>query len=112
MILHNFTQWLVANTFPRDAPASQPKGWIQGNLRIGLVLEVTTSFQHFKYGIEIRIESVNKTILILDSEFPMEQSIMWSIVLFNDFLEVILLILYYRTMWEAHSIFTQLSAMY
>ena len=47
-------------TLPRDDPASQPKGWIQGNMRIGLVLEVTTSFQHFKYGIEIRIESVNK----------------------------------------------------
>ena len=47
-------------TLPRDDPASQPKGWIQGDMRIGLVLEVTTSFQHFKYGIEIRIESVNK----------------------------------------------------
>ena len=47
-------------TLPRDDPASQPKGWIQGNMRIGLVLEVTTSFQHFKYGIEIRIESVNQ----------------------------------------------------
>ena len=47
-------------TLPRDDQASQPKGWIQGNMRIGLVLEVTTSFQHFKYGIEIRIESVNK----------------------------------------------------
>ena len=45
---------------PRDDSASQPKGWIQGNMRIGLVLEVTTSFQHFKYGIEIRIESVNQ----------------------------------------------------
>ena len=45
---------------PRDDPASQPKGWIQGNMRIGPVLEVTTSFQHFKYGIEIRIESVNQ----------------------------------------------------
>ena len=29
-------------------------------MRIGLVLEVTTSFQHFKYGVEIRIESVNQ----------------------------------------------------
>ena len=48
------------NTLPRDDPASQPKGWIQGNMRIGPVLEVTTSFQHFKCGIEIRIESVNK----------------------------------------------------
>ena len=47
-------------TLPRDDKASQPKGWIRGNMRIGLVLEVTTSFQHFKYGIEIRIESVNK----------------------------------------------------
>ena len=47
-------------TLPRDDPVSLPKGWIQGNLRIGLVLEVTTSFQHFKYGIEIRIESVNQ----------------------------------------------------
>ena len=44
-------------TLPRDDQASQPKGWIQGNMRIGPVLEVTTSFQHFKYGIEIRIES-------------------------------------------------------
>ena len=47
-------------TLPRDDPASQPKGWIQGNMRIALVLEVTTSFQHFKYGIEIRIKSVNQ----------------------------------------------------
>ena len=39
-------------TLPRDDPASQPKGWIQGNMRIGLVLEVTTSFQQFQYGIE------------------------------------------------------------
>ena len=31
-------------TLPRDDPASQPKGWIQGNMRIGPVLEVTTSF--------------------------------------------------------------------
>ena len=47
-------------TLPRDNPASQPKGWIQGNMRIGPVLEVTTCFQHFKYGIEIRIEFMNK----------------------------------------------------
>ena len=43
---------------PRDDPASQPKGWIQGNIRIGTVLEVTTSFQNYKFGIEIRIWSV------------------------------------------------------
>ena len=40
-------------TLPRDDPASEAKGWIQGNMRIGLVFEVTTSCQHFKYGIEI-----------------------------------------------------------
>ena len=47
-------------TLPRDDPTSQAKGWIQGNMRIGPVLEVTTSFQHFKYGIEIRSWSVNQ----------------------------------------------------
>ena len=29
-------------------------------MRLGPVLEVTTSFQHFKYGLEVRIESVNE----------------------------------------------------
>ena len=47
-------------TFPRDDPASQPKGWIQGNMRIGPVLEVITSFQYGKHGIEIRIWSVGQ----------------------------------------------------
>ena len=47
-------------TLPRDDPSSQAKGWIQGNMRIGPVLEVTTSFQNFKYGLEIRIWSVNQ----------------------------------------------------
>ena len=47
-------------TLPRDDPSSQPKGCIQGDMRIGLVLEVTTSFKNFKYGIEIRIWSVGQ----------------------------------------------------
>ena len=47
-------------TLPRDDKASQPKGWIRGNMRIGSVLEITTSFQHFKYGIEIRKKSMNQ----------------------------------------------------
>ena len=47
-------------TLPRDDPASQPKGWIQGNMRIGPVLEVTTSFQNYKHGIEIRIWSMGQ----------------------------------------------------
>ena len=48
------------HTLPRDDPSSQTKEWIQGNMRIGPVLEVTTSFQNFKCGIEIRIEFVNQ----------------------------------------------------
>ena len=32
-------------TLPRDDSASQPRGWIQGNMRIGPVLEVTTSLK-------------------------------------------------------------------
>ena len=47
-------------TLPRDDPASEPKGWIRGNMRIGPVLEVTTGFQHFKFGVEVRIQSVNE----------------------------------------------------
>ena len=47
-------------TLPRDDQASQPKGWIQGNMSIGPVLEVTTSFQNGKHGIEIRIWSVGQ----------------------------------------------------
>ena len=46
-------------TLPRDDPASQPRGWIQGDMRIGPVLEVTTSYMHGKHGIEVRILSVN-----------------------------------------------------
>ena len=41
-------------TLPRDDPASQSKGWVQGNMRIGLVLEVTTSFQHL--NMEMKFE--------------------------------------------------------
>ena len=45
---------------PRDEKSSDPKGWIRGNTKIGPVLEVTTSYLQGKYGVEIRIESVNK----------------------------------------------------
>ena len=45
---------------PRDEKLTDPKGWIRGNTQIGPVLEVTTSYLQGKYGVEIRIESVNK----------------------------------------------------
>ena len=47
-------------TLPRDEKSTGPKGWIRGNTKIGPVLEVTTSNLQGKYGVEIRIESVNK----------------------------------------------------
>ena len=48
------------STLPREEGASQPKGWIQGNTKIGPVLEVATSYLHGKYGFEIRIWSMNR----------------------------------------------------
>ena len=47
-------------TLPRDDPASEAKGWIRGNTRIGPILEVTTIFQHFQFGVEVRIQSVKE----------------------------------------------------
>ena len=47
-------------TLPREDSISQPKGWIQGNTKIGPVLEVTTSYLHGKHGVEIRIMSLSK----------------------------------------------------
>ena len=47
-------------TLPRSDESSQPKAWIQGNTRIGPVLEVTTSCLHGKHGIEIRIWSLSE----------------------------------------------------
>ena len=47
-------------TLPRDDDASQPRGWIQGNTKIGPVMEVTTSYLHGKHGVEIRIMSLSR----------------------------------------------------
>ena len=46
-------------TLPREDGSSQPRGWIQGNTKIGPVLEVTTSCLHGKHGVEIRIWSLS-----------------------------------------------------
>ena len=47
-------------TLPRDDESSQQRGWIQGNTRIGSVLEVTTSYMYGKHEIEIRIWSLSQ----------------------------------------------------
>ena len=47
-------------TLPRNDGSSQPKGWIQGNTKIGPVLEVTTSCLYGEHGVEIRIWYVSE----------------------------------------------------
>ena len=47
-------------TLRRDEKSFDPKGWIRRNTKFGRVLEVTTSNLQDKYGVEIRIESVNE----------------------------------------------------
>ena len=47
-------------TLPRKDGSSQPRGWIQGETKIGPVLEVMTSCLYGKHGIEIRIWSLSK----------------------------------------------------
>ena len=47
-------------TLPRSDESSKPKGWIQGNTRIGPVLEITTSYLYGKHRIRIRICSLSK----------------------------------------------------
>ena len=46
-------------TLPREDGSSQPRGWIQGNTKIGPVLEVTTSCLYGKHGVGMRILSLN-----------------------------------------------------
>ena len=60
-------------TLPREDGSSQPRGWIQGNAKIGPVLEVTTSCLHGKHGVEIRIWSLSGDKLTPGLEFLMDQ---------------------------------------
>ena len=47
-------------TLPRNDESADAKGWIRGNTKIGPELEVATRCLHGKYGVEIRISSVNR----------------------------------------------------
>ena len=58
-------------TLPRDEEASQPKGWIQGNTKIGPALEIPTWCSGFCLWTE--------TILTPGSEFLMDQISLWWI---------------------------------
>ena len=61
-------------TLPRDEGASEPKGWIRGNTKIGPVLGVATCRLQGNYGVEIRILCLKKTILTPGSKFLMDQT--------------------------------------
>ena len=55
------TSWLVVKTlFQERKEHHNQKDGLQGNTKIGPVLEVATSYLHGKYGVEIRIMSLNK----------------------------------------------------
>ena len=60
-------------TLPREESTSQPKGWFQGNTKIGPVLEVTTSYLHGKHGVEIRIMSQSRDKTNSGSGFLVDQ---------------------------------------
>ena len=59
---HNLQNWCrVVSTFCQGVKVYlNQKVGLEGTLRIGPVLEVTTSYLQGKYAVEIRIESVNK----------------------------------------------------
>ena len=46
---------MTKDTAEFSQAASQPKGWIQWNTKIGPVLEVATSHLHGEHGIDVRI---------------------------------------------------------
>ena len=97
-------------TLPRSDGSSRPKGWIQGNTKIGLVLEVTTSCLYGKHGIEIRIWSLSADIVGKhawqqeeeqkedSSSVLMIQEQLFISELFKDIQDAILLILHCKTM--------------
>ena len=67
---HNFMQWLVVNTlFQEKKKHHIQKGRIQGNTTIGPELEVAICCLHGKYGVEIRILSVNRQYSLLGQNF-------------------------------------------
>ena len=50
-------------TLPREEGASQPQGYgSKGTSRLGVYREVVTSYLHGKYGVEIRIWSMNSLL--------------------------------------------------
>ena len=62
-------------TLPRDDKTTDPKGWIQGNTKIGPVLEVTTSYLQGKHEVEIRVDSVNRQFSLVGQNFSRPEKV-------------------------------------
>ena len=57
---HNFMQWHVVSTLFQEKKHHNQKVGSKGTQKIGPVLEVATCCLHGKYGVEIRIMSLNR----------------------------------------------------
>ena len=69
---HNsLIQWLVVSTSCQETKVYLNQKVGSRNTKIGPALEVTICCVQGKFGVEIRIKSVNKTILIRMLQFPM-----------------------------------------
>ena len=69
-IAHNLTQWPVVNTlFQGKTKHHNRKDGSKGNTKIVPVWEVATSYLHGKYGVEIRIMSLNRQHSLLGQNF-------------------------------------------
>ena len=59
----------------RSEEASRVRGWILGNTKIGLVLDVKVCFHSGRYGIEVMIESLFRDNSFLCSNCEWSQQI-------------------------------------
>ena len=76
---HNFAQWLVANTLCLEMiQLHKQKDGFKETWELDLYWKSRPVFQHFKYGIEIRIWSVNQDNSQSSVRFFTEWSNMWS----------------------------------
>ena len=82
VILDNFKQWLVANTpFHETTKLLNQKDGFKEIWKLDLYWKSRPVFSTSNMELKFELGPWIKTILILGSEFPMEQSNMWSILL-------------------------------
>ena len=70
---HFYAMTCREHTLPRDGGSSQPRGWIQGNTKIGPMLEVTTSCLHGNMELKSVFGLLTETKLTRGLEFLMDQ---------------------------------------